>query len=155
MNNRGWTVIASCMWVLCRLQACTFVCGAEYTCVLSISAGAYLILKHAIVETELRFDRYRISSKSRCGGILFQGSIWCGDNSRVARFRGRHLQRSTRTRLHSFNDKPSVKYACAYGYCYQPLTMRRDFESGVYWDKLADRCGDISGAAGFRGAARF
>ena len=33
--------------------------------------------------------------------------------------------------------------------------MRRDFEGGVYWDELADRCGDISRAAGFRGAARF
>ena len=33
--------------------------------------------------------------------------------------------------------------------------MRRDFEGGVYWDKLAGRCGDISRAAGFRGAARF
>ena len=33
--------------------------------------------------------------------------------------------------------------------------MRRDFEGGVYWVELADRCGDISRAAGFRGAARF
>ena len=40
---------------------------------------------------------YRISSKSRRGEILFQGSVWCGDNSRAARFRGWHLQRSTRT----------------------------------------------------------
>ena len=29
--------------------------------------------------------------------------------------------------------------------------MRRDFEGGVYWDEMADRCGDISRAAGFRG----
>ena len=33
--------------------------------------------------------------------------------------------------------------------------MRRDFEGGVYWGEMADRCGDISRAAGFRGAARF
>ena len=33
--------------------------------------------------------------------------------------------------------------------------MQRDFEGGVYWDELADRCGDISRAVGFRGAARF
>ena len=33
--------------------------------------------------------------------------------------------------------------------------MRRDFEGGVYWDELADKCGDISRAAGFRGAATF
>ena len=33
--------------------------------------------------------------------------------------------------------------------------MRRDFEGGVYWDELADRCGEISRAVGFRGAARF
>ena len=30
---------------------------------------------------------YRISSKSCRGGILFHGSIWCGNNSRAARFR--------------------------------------------------------------------
>ena len=44
---------------------------------------------------------YRISLKSCRGGILFQYSIWCGDNSRAARFRGQHLhvQRSTRTRV--------------------------------------------------------
>ena len=48
-----------------------------------------------------------------------------------------------------------VKCPCAYGNCCQPLTMRRDFEGGVYWDKLADRCGNISRAVGFRGAARF
>ena len=101
---------------------------------------------------------YRISSKSRRGEILFQGSVWCGDNSRAARFRGRRLQRSIRTHVHSFNNKPScmhVKCACAYGNCCRPLTMRRDFEGGVYWDELADRCGEISRAAGFRGAARF
>ena len=33
--------------------------------------------------------------------------------------------------------------------------MRRDFEGAVYWDELADRCGDISRAAGFQGAATF
>ena len=43
---------------------------------------------------------YRISSKSRRGEILFQGSVWCGDNSRAARFRGRRLQRSIRTHVH-------------------------------------------------------
>ena len=42
---------------------------------------------------------YCISLKSCCGGILFQRSVWCGDNSRVARFRGRHLQRLTRTHV--------------------------------------------------------
>ena len=76
----------------------------------------------------------------------------------AATIRGRRLQRSTRTRVHSFNNKPicmHVKCACAYGNCCRPLTMRRDFEGGVYWDELADRCGDISRAAGFRGAARF
>ena len=101
---------------------------------------------------------YRISSKSRRGEILFQGSVWCGDNSRAARFRGRRLQRSIRTHVHSFNNKPScmhVKCPCAYGNFCRPLTMRRDFEGGVYWDEMADRCGDISRAAGFRGAARF
>ena len=48
-----------------------------------------------------------------------------------------------------------VKCACAYGNCCQSLTMRRDFEGGVYWDELADRCSEISRAVGFRGAVRF
>ena len=102
--------------------------------------------------------RYRISSKSRCGEILFQGSIWGGDNSRAARFRRRRLKRLKRMCVHSFNNKPNcmhVKCPCAYGNCCQPLTMRRDFKGGVHWDELANRCGDISRAAGFRGAARF
>ena len=33
--------------------------------------------------------------------------------------------------------------------------MRRDFKGGVYWDEYAETCGEISGAAGFRGAVRF
>ena len=32
--------------------------------------------------------------------------------------------------------------------------MRRDFEDGVYWDELAEICGEISKAVEFRGAAR-
>ena len=55
--------------------------------------------------------------------------------------------------VQSFNN--NVKCPCAYGNCCRSLTMRRDFEGGVYWDELVDRCGDISRAAGFRGAARF
>ena len=33
--------------------------------------------------------------------------------------------------------------------------MRQDFEGGIYWDELAEICGKISRAAGFRGVARF
>ena len=33
--------------------------------------------------------------------------------------------------------------------------MWRDFEGGIYWDVLAEICGDISRAMGFRGAATF
>ena len=76
----------------------------------------------------------------------------------VTTIRGQRLQRSTRTRVPSFNNKPScihVKCLCAYGNCCRPLTMRRDFEGSIYWDELADRCGEISRAAGFRDAARF
>ena len=102
--------------------------------------------------------KYRISSKSCHGEILFQGSVWCGDNSRAARFQGRRLQRSTRTCIHNFNNKRicmHVKCACAYWYSCRPFTIQRDFEGGVYWDELVDRCGDIPRAAGFRGTARF
>ena len=45
-----------------------------------------------------------------------------------------------------------VQCACAYIYCCQPRTMRRDFEGGVYWDELAD---DILSAARFRGNTVF
>ena len=37
----------------------------------------------------------------------------------------------------------------------RPCLVRRDFEGSVYLDELADRCSDISRAAGFRGAATF
>ena len=33
--------------------------------------------------------------------------------------------------------------------------MQRDFEGGIYWDELAEICGDISRVVGFRGVARF
>ena len=33
--------------------------------------------------------------------------------------------------------------------------MWRDFEGGIYWDELAEICGDISRAARFQGVARF
>ena len=36
-----------------------------------------------LYEKELQ-EIYRISSKSHRGEILFQGSVWCGDNSRAA-----------------------------------------------------------------------
>ena len=37
----------------------------------------------------------------------------------------------------------------------RPCIMRQHFEASVYWDELAEICGKISRAAGFRGAARF
>ena len=44
---------------------------------------------------------------------------------------------------------------CAYIYCCRPRTMRWDFEGGVYWDELAEICGEMSRVVGFRGVARF
>ena len=38
---------------------------------------------------------------------------------------------------------------------WQSCTMWRDFEGGVYWDELAETCGDISRVVGFWGATRF
>ena len=35
--------------------------------------------------------------------------------------------------------------------CCRLPTMPQDFESGIYWDELADRCGKISRAVGFKG----
>ena len=40
-------------------------------------------------------------------------------------------------------------------YSCQPRIMRQDFEGSIYWDELAEICGDVSSAAGFQGAARF
>ena len=77
---------------------------------------------------------HRISSKFHRSEILFQGSIWCSDNSRAARFWGWCLQRLIRTCGHSFNNKPicmHIKYTCTYVNCYWTLTKRRDFEGGV------------------------
>ena len=52
---------------------------------------------------------YPISLKSRHGEISRHCTI-CGDNSRVARFQGRHLQRSTCTRVHSFSTNNECTY---------------------------------------------
>ena len=60
----------------------------------------------------------------------------------------------------STQQRCGVMQALAF-YCESALmhvrirTMRRDFEDGVYWDELAEICGEMSRAAGFRGAARF
>ena len=35
------------------------------------------------ISTNISGYKYRISSKSHCGEILFQGPVWCGDNSRA------------------------------------------------------------------------
>ena len=37
----------------------------------------------------------------------------------------------------------------------RPFSMRWDFEGSVYWNQPPYRCGEISRAAGFRGAVRF
>ena len=77
----------------------------------------------------------RISSKSHHSKILFQGPVWCSDNSRAARFQGRHLQRLTNMPVHSFHNKPicmHAKCACIYVNCCRPLTMWRDFEGGIW-----------------------
>ena len=110
-------------------------------------------------------NNYHISLKSHYGEILFQGPVWCSNNSRVAKFRGQRLQRLTHMHIHactaSFNNKPicinfmHVKCACACVNYYRSLTMWQDFKDGVYWNKLADRYGNISRVAGFQGAAIF
>ena len=33
--------------------------------------------------------------------------------------------------------------------------MRQDFKGSIYWDELAEICGEISRVAGFQDAARF
>ena len=64
-------------------------------------------------------DDCRISSKSHRGEILFQGPIWCGDNSRAARFRGQRLPRLTCMCANSFNNKPICMHVkCARAYVY-------------------------------------
>ena len=36
-----------------------------------------------------------------------------------------------------------------YNYHFQPFTMQGDFGGDVYWDELAEICGDISRVVGF------
>ena len=103
-------------------------------------------------------SKSHISQKSCHNEIILQGSVWCGNNSRVVRFRGWHLQRSTRTEFHNkINYGPIWMNICACTYMYrgQPLTMWQHFKGGIYWDNLAETCSDISRAAGFWGAATF
>ena len=49
--------------------------------------------------------------------FYFKTPVRCRHNSRSARFRGGRLQRSTRTRVHSFNSCMDIKCPCAYGNC--------------------------------------
>ena len=105
--------------------------------------------------------RYSISSKYGRGEIWFQGPVWCSDNSRAARFQGRHLKRSTHKQAHSFNNEPicmqvHVQCVCTYiFYSCQPCTKQQDFKGGVCWDELAEICSDILRVAGIQGVARF
>ena len=49
---------------------------------------------------------YHISSKSRRSEILFQGPVWCSDNSRAAKFRGRRLYVATEIDMQLHYNKP-------------------------------------------------
>ena len=85
--------------------------------------------------------------------------MWRQLNLRVARFQGRHLQRSART--HVYAASITSPFVCMYNvcahtyYCCRPFIMRRDFEGSIYWDELAEIRSDISRAVGFWGTVRF
>ena len=63
---------------------------------------------------------------------------------------GVYRDRYVRTYTASIIILRSCMHACAYGNCCRPLTMRRDFEGGVYHGTSWQ-----INAATFRGAARF
>ena len=99
-----------------------------------------------------KYWSYCNSLKSRCGKILFQGPVWCGDNHRAARFRGWHLQRLTHTRVCSFNNEPT----CMYVYNVRVHTYIVDDPLPCHGRYLfSGICDNILRAAGFQGAARF
>ena len=73
----------------------------------------------------------------------------------VMTIRGWHLQRSTRTCVYSFNNEPLYARITHVHVCIcitrsRPFTIRRDFNSSIYWDELAEICGDVLRAAEFR-----
>ena len=48
------------------------------------------------------------------GEILFQGLVWCGDNSRAVRFRGWYIQRSTRACTYTASIKIIILLSILY-----------------------------------------
>ena len=84
---------------------------------------------------------YCISSKSRCGEIKVPFD--------AATIRGRlgHVQRSTHIRILGFNNSLFVILYNVHTHSYvaaNPLhVMGRDLKGNIYWDKLAETCGDI------------
>ena len=77
------------------------------------------------------------------GWLDFEGSV----------YGNRHVRAHTASIISLF---VCTYNACAYTCksCW-PFTMQRDFEGGIYWDELAETCGDISRAVEFWGVARF
>ena len=77
------------------------------------------------------------------GRLDFEGSV----------YRNRHARVHTASIISLF---VCIYNACAYTCksCW-PFTMQQDFEGGIYWDELAETCGDISRAVGFWDVARF
>ena len=61
--------------------------------------------------------------------------------------------------MYCISSKSRCGEILLYGNSCQPLTMRLDFEGGVYWDELTDRCSIdntwISDVATFRGWRDF
>ena len=68
-------------------------------------------------------------------------------------YRDRHAHMHTASIISLF---VCIYNACAYACksCW-PFTMQWDFEGGIYWDELAETCGNISRVVGFWGVARF
>ena len=84
----------------------------------------------------------RFYIKAQFGAVtIFEGGVYSDQHARTA----------------SIVSLSECTYnVCAHMYySWQSITMQQDFEGGVYWDEFPEKCGDISRAVGFRGAARF
>ena len=96
---------------------------------------------------------YHISMKS-CQGYLFQGPIECSDNPRVDRFaRAMSMVMEMYKHAHMQLLIMSPLYACIMCVRVHLLlwifTMWQDFNGSIYWDELAEICGDILSGVGF------
>ena len=73
-------VVQLVMYCICTLRSLCFEV-LNTMVVLFIASAIVTYSDHLYNEYRYSVKNYHISSKSRCIEILFQGPVWCGDNS--------------------------------------------------------------------------